>query len=166
MQRNPIDYGNTHVEKIVCKDTNINSVNVGHTTDFAAWKSIQKKECIRPNNKSHNRFDWNNWEMVELETRCCESSVAAREVERDYFEQLNPDLNAVKRPVVSLEERKEYKKEWAKENKKHIQEQKRVYHWKTGKFCDKVKTWPKESPERRKEQAKTYRVKHKENSVK
>ena len=172
MPRKPIDYSNTHFYKIVCKDMNINSLYVGHTTDFTARKYNHKKQCINPSDKFHNRFvyqtirengNWNNWDMVELETRFCESSLEARRIERDYIEQLNADLNVVKRPIVSLDERRQYKKEWESENKEHIQEQKRLYHLENReKFCEKVKKWRQENPDRRKEQAKTYREKHKE----
>ena len=129
MPRKPIDYSNTHFYKNVGKDTNMKSVYVGHTTDFTARKYIHKKQCINPNNKSHNHFvyqtirangNWDNWDMVELETRYCESSLEARRIERAYIEQLQADLNVVKRPIVSLEERKDYKKEWENENKELI----------------------------------------------
>ena len=172
MPRKPIDYSNTHFYKIVCKDTNVKSLYVGHTTDFTARKYDHKKQCINPNNASHNHFvyqairengNWDNWDMVELETRCCESSLEARRIEREYVEQLNADLNAVKRPVVSLEEKKEYKKEWEKENKEHIQEQKRVYLLENReKFYEKVKKWREENPEKRKQNDQIYREKHKD----
>ena len=101
--------------------------------------------------------------MVELETRCCESSLEASRIARDYIEQLNADLNCVKRPVVSLEERKEYKKEWKNENKEHIQEQKRIYHLENKeKFYEKFKKWREENPEKRKQNDNTYREKHKD----
>ena len=101
--------------------------------------------------------------MIELETRCCESSLEARRIERDYIETLNADLNVVKRPVVSLEERKEYKKEWENENKEHKKEQKRIYHLENKeKFYEKVKRWREDNPERRRQNQKNYREKHKD----
>ena len=43
--------------------------------------------------------------MIEIEARCCESSLEARRIEREHVEQLQADLNVVKQPSISSEEK-------------------------------------------------------------
>ena len=75
MPRKPIDYGNTHFYKIVCKDTNVKSLYVGHTTDFTKRKSQHKHLCCAENDKRYNvhvyefireNGGWDNWDMIEI----------------------------------------------------------------------------------------------------
>ena len=52
MPSKPIDYGNTHFYKIVCKDVSIKECYVGHTTDFTKRKSQHKHLCYGENDKT------------------------------------------------------------------------------------------------------------------
>ena len=52
MPKIEIDYSNTIIYKITCKDPNITDVYVGHTTNFVQRKHAHKQSCI--NNKSSN----------------------------------------------------------------------------------------------------------------
>ena len=103
MPRKPIDYSKTHFYKIVCKDTSITDCYVGHTTDFTKRKWYHKSTSSNMNNRNYEqrvyRFirdngGWENWEMILINTECCENALQARQRERFYKEQLNSLLNS------------------------------------------------------------------------
>ena len=130
MPRKPIDYSNTHFYKIVCKDTNMKDCYVGHTTDFTKRKYNHKKSCLNPNDKIQlyvHEFirlngNWDNWDMIEIETRCCENSLEARRIEREHIEYLNATLNK-RSPYISEEEASNFRQVYMKEYKKNNKEQ-------------------------------------------
>ena len=102
MPRQPIDYTNTHFYKICCNDLNITDIYVGHTTDFRRRKSQHKINCLNENSHNHNlqvyRFirdngNWENWNMILIETRQCANSLEATKIEREFIEQLRATLN-------------------------------------------------------------------------
>ncbi len=49
-----IDYSKTVIYKIVCKDFNIDSCYVGHTTNFYKRKSTHKSNIVHSNASHHN----------------------------------------------------------------------------------------------------------------
>ena len=51
MPRKPIDYSKTHFYKIVCNDTEIKPVYVGHTTDFTRENMKMEVVVIMKNPK-------------------------------------------------------------------------------------------------------------------
>ena len=51
MPKNEIDYSNTIIYKIVCKDEKISDLYVGHTTNFVKRKCLHKNSCNNLNNK-------------------------------------------------------------------------------------------------------------------
>ena len=62
---------------------------VGHTTDFTRRKCNHKKACENIKDKGHHLYiyqvirengHWENWEMLEIETRCCENSFMQNEL--------------------------------------------------------------------------------------
>ena len=113
MPKTPIDYSKTHFYKIVCKDTSISDFYLGHTTQFTKRKSQHKARCFNPDNPKHHyklyqfirdNGSWNNWEMVLIETRECESNLEARKIERQYYDDLKPSLNILE-PLRTDEEK-------------------------------------------------------------
>ena len=72
MPKEEIDYSNTIIYKIVCKNPNINDVYVGHTTNFIQRKYSHKIACnsITNNIKIYNIIrengGWDNWDMIEI----------------------------------------------------------------------------------------------------
>ena len=67
-----IDYSNTIIYNITCKDTSITDVYVGHTTTFVQRKHGHKQRCINDKHNNHNcklyqviraNGGWNNWKM-------------------------------------------------------------------------------------------------------
>ena len=51
MPKETIDYSNTIIYKIYCKDSSIYDFYVGHTTNFIKRKSLHKSSCSNKNNK-------------------------------------------------------------------------------------------------------------------
>jgi hypothetical protein len=104
MPKNEIDYSNTIIYKITCKDANVNDVYVGHTTNFVQRKHAHKQSCI--NIKSHNykckiyevirnNGGWNNWSMEIINFFNCRDHYEARQKEQEYFVLLNATLNSI-----------------------------------------------------------------------
>ena len=54
MPKNKINYSNTVIYKILCKETIINDLYVGHTTNFSQRKSYHKSACENPNSSTYN----------------------------------------------------------------------------------------------------------------
>ena len=133
MPRKEIDYSNTHIYKIVCKDLNIKGCYVGHTTDFKTRKGCHKRVCYNRNDKNHHlplyqfireNGGWDNFDMVLIETVNCPNSLEARKHERERMEQEQSTLNKV-RACSSLEEQRENCKRYYNDNKGHVLEKKK-----------------------------------------
>ena len=121
MPSKPIDYSKTHFYKIVCKDLSISDCYVGHTTDFTKRKSKHKgKYSLEGNRDYHlyvyqfirNNGGWDNFDMILIKTVECNNSLEARKIERELIEELKATLNQ-RIPIISNEEKKEYKKNWS-----------------------------------------------------
>jgi hypothetical protein len=101
MPRTAINYQNTIIYKIVCKDINNTDIYVGHTTNFTNRKR-HHKECINPENPHHkyklyqtikNIGGWDNWDMIEIEKYPCNDENEAKKRERFWFEEFKANLN-------------------------------------------------------------------------
>ena len=107
-----IDYLNSKIYKIICKNDDIESCYVGATTNFNQRKNNHRMTCNNENAKNHNtklyRFirengGWDNWKMVLIEDYSCEDKTELRKKEREVMESLEADLNTNK-PYVSKAE--------------------------------------------------------------
>ena len=104
MPKTDIDYSNTIIYKITCKDANVPDVYVGHTINFVQRKHAHKQSCISnksPNyncklyNVIRNNGGWNNWNMDIIHFFNCKDHFEARQKEQEYFVSLNATLNSV-----------------------------------------------------------------------
>lgn len=144
MPKQAINYQNTIIYKIVCKDLNIKDLYVGHTTNFTQRKKSHKKSCNHSYEKGYNYYvyefirengGWDNWDMIEVEKYSCEDRYEALKQERYWIEELKATLNK-KIPSQKKEEwtnkNKEhidqYKKNWYKENKQEIIDRQKAYY--------------------------------------
>ena len=104
MPKTDIDYSNTIIYKITCKDPTVKDVYVGHTTNFVQRKHAHKQSCI--NTKSSNykcklyetirsNGGWNNWTMEIINFFKCRDHYEARIKEQEYFVLLNATLNSI-----------------------------------------------------------------------
>ena len=101
MEKRHVDYSNTIIYKICCKDKSITDLYVGHTTNFEARKRIHKNVCknLKNNTKIYKTIrengGWNNWDMLEIEKCSFNSFKEAKMREQYYYEELNATLNSV-----------------------------------------------------------------------
>ena len=104
MPKIEIDYSNTIIYKITCKDSIVNDVYVGHTTNFVQRKHAHKQSCINDKSPNHNcklyevirnNGGWNNWKMEIINFFNCQNHYEARKKEQEYFVSLNASLNSI-----------------------------------------------------------------------
>ena len=100
MPKMDVDYSNTIIYKIYCKDETIKDVYVGHTTNFIQRKHLHKSACKNLNNtlKIYNVIrsngGWDNWEMVEIAKYNCKDATEARIKEQEHYNDLKASLNS------------------------------------------------------------------------
>ena len=140
----PLNYQNSVVYKICCKDPEIKDIYVGSTTNFKRRMSNHKTNCNNEKNKHYNypvyRFirdhgGFNNWSVVKIRDVVCKDKYELVAEERKEFEKLGATLNR-QYPQRSqkeyIEENKEkidnYKQEWYEENKEEILEKRKEYY--------------------------------------
>jgi hypothetical protein len=114
MPRLQIDYSNTIVYKIVCKDLDKTECYVGHTTNFINRKHGHKKNVkdIKYCNSALYKFirnngGWENFDMVEVEKYNCKDVNEAHKYERHWIEQLQAKLNTYSPPETFVRLTKE-----------------------------------------------------------
>ena len=186
MPKNQIDYSNTVIYKLCCKDPSITDIYVGHTTNFSQRKHNHKTNCCNESASNHHLYvyyyirtngGWENWSMIPIEQFSCSNSNEALIRERYWIELLKPTLNAIY-PYTTYEEKEVQKQIWYNNNKEDIlqkakqnyqenKEQKIEYQKEYAEENkDKIKSYQDEYREKNKEklaeQKKIYREHHKE----
>lgn len=103
MPKTKIDYGNTIIYKISCKDSKVKHVYVGYTTNFIQRKYFHKNNCI---NHEATNYDerlhavirkhggWENWKMENIHVCNCEDYNAAKKIVQEYAVTLRATLNS------------------------------------------------------------------------
>ena len=136
MPRTPTDYSETHFYKIVCRDTNIENMYIGHTVNFTKKKNHHKSICNKENCKNHNQYvyqfirengGWNNFQMVLINIECCKNKLEALKREREYIEINKVSLNHYP-PMITDEERRVRITKYNEENKEYQYYQKKIYY--------------------------------------
>ena len=104
MPKKKIDYSNTVIYKIFCKDENVNDLYIGHTTNFSQRKSCHKTACENSKNSLYDiklykiireNGGWCNWIMQEIEILNLNNSTEARIKEAEYYEKYKATLNSI-----------------------------------------------------------------------
>jgi len=123
-----MDYSNTIIYKIVCKDLDVTETYVGHTTNFMQRKAKHKNSCNSEKDEKYNRKvyktirdngGWVNFEMILIETYECNNRLEATQRERYWYEKLDSTMNT----LYPGRTRKEYRAD----NKEKILKQKKQY---------------------------------------
>tara|TARA_R110000803_G_scaffold109843_1_gene178206 strand:+ start:1531 stop:2070 length:540 start_codon:yes stop_codon:yes gene_type:complete len=137
MPRKAIDYSKGLCYKLVCLDPTIKEIYVGSTTDIIRRRQNHKGRCNNPNDKKYNLKvyqhirafgGWDNWKMVLIEKYSCENNLELGKRE-DYWKQyLKSSLNTYTPHIY--ETRKEYIKEYRKENRQQQLEWEKEYYQK------------------------------------
>jgi len=102
MPKVEIDYSNTVIYKIVCKNANVNDMYIGHTTNFIQKKHAHKQTCNNIKSSGYNlklyKFirengGWSNWEMSIINIYNCTDHLEAKKKEQEYCVSLGDSLN-------------------------------------------------------------------------
>ena len=102
MPKNDIDYSNTIIYKIVCRDPSVKDVYVGHTTNFVQRKYSHKQICNNIKSSYYNlklyktiraNGNWSNWNMIKINSYNCKDHLEAIQKEREHLEALGANLN-------------------------------------------------------------------------
>jgi hypothetical protein len=187
MPKVEMDYSQTIIYKICCKDPNITDIYIGHTTNFTKRKNSHKTSCSNENDKKYKQYvyefirnngGWENWTIVQIENINCKDKREAEATEHYWIESLNATLNSNKPYSKCKEEPKLYKKIWYEEKKDYIlqkaknnyeenKEQKLEYQKQYAlenkdKISDYQKDYRESNREKISEQKKIYREEHKD----
>ena len=131
MPKIDIDYSNTIIYKIVCKDVTIKDIYVGHTTNFNERKLHHTQDTKRFNHRLYNFIKENggfdNFEMIKIEDFPCSSKQDAIIREQFWITELKADLNTNK-AYISKDEKKEYFIERRLANADKISEYQKNYY--------------------------------------
>jgi hypothetical protein len=179
-----IDYSNTIIYKIVCKDLTITDLYIGSTTNFIKRKAMHKRNALNLTHKDssfkvyemiRNNGGWDNWDMVEIEKYPCIDGNEARARERYRYEELMPTMNTI-RPKISKAEFREYQNTWRRENynEKNKENNKRYHEAHRSERLEQMKEYreknkdknnSEEAKEKRKLYMREYRKKQRELNV-
>jgi hypothetical protein len=96
MPKIAVDYSNTIIYKIYCKDENVKDVHVGHTTNFSKRKWKHKNNVMNPNASNLKIYNiiranggWSNWNMVEIAKYNCLNATEAKMKEMEHSQETN-----------------------------------------------------------------------------
>ena len=104
MPKVEIDYSNTIIYKIICKDPSVTHLYVGHTTNFVQRKYAHKQTCNNSKSPYYNlklykiireNGNWSNWDMSIINFYNCKNNLEARQKEQEQFISLNATLNSL-----------------------------------------------------------------------
>lgn len=164
MPRTPINYENTIIYKLICRDVEITEIYVGHTTNFVKRKQQHKCNCIHTHTSTSSYYvyefirehgGWDNWDMIEICKVSCTDVYDASRTERQYIESLGATLNKVM-PTRSP-------REYCLDHKEEIAEKKHQYHLDhIEEITEKKRQYYLEHKEELLEKRKQYRDNHKE----
>ena len=115
-----VNYQDSFIYKICCKDLTIQDIYIGSTTNFKQRKRQHKNCTTKETSKSYpmnlykfirDNGGWENWDMILIKNVSCESRLELNRIERECYEEYEPTLNN----QVPSRSKKEYKKEFGKE---------------------------------------------------
>ena len=165
MPKVPMDYSKTHFYKIVCNDLSITDFYIGHTTNFVKRQNKHKSDCCNQKSKHYNvplyqfirdNGNWENWQMILIDTLQCENRLDVLKKEREYIEKLQSNLN--KRKTFRTEEDI---KQWMIDNKEKLNQMTKEYG---EKHKERLKQYRKDRYENKKDiisqKGKIYREKN------
>ena len=104
MPKVKIDYSSTLFYKIFCKDTVVEDLYIGHTTNFVQRKHAHKQSCSNTNTINYkcklysvirDNGGWDNWKMQIIAFHECDDLMSAKKHEQKYFEEYNATLNSI-----------------------------------------------------------------------
>ena len=106
-----IDYSNTIIYKLTCKDISCNELYVGYTTNFVQRKYLHKQSCNNDSSSNYNMKlykiiresgGWDNWNMEIVDYVNCNDIYDARLKEKEYSILLHATLNSIQQVPKSI----------------------------------------------------------------
>jgi hypothetical protein len=98
MPKIDIDYANTTIYKIYCRNKAITDVYIGYTTNFIQRKHTHKQSSSNKPGKLYQVIrangGWENWQMEIITFLNCKDQQAAKEKEQEYVIAMNATLNS------------------------------------------------------------------------
>ena len=97
-----VNYSQSIIYKICCRNTDIKEIYIGSTTNFRLRKCHHKSDCNNIKNKSYNyrvyKFirengGWDNFDMVQIEQYNATDKHSLHARERHWIEELKANLN-------------------------------------------------------------------------
>lgn len=97
-----VNYSQSIIYKICCRNLEIKELYIGSTTNFSRRKCEHKTDCNNKNKKSYNyrvyqfirdNGGWSNFDMVQIEQYNATDKNSLHARERYWLEQLKPSLN-------------------------------------------------------------------------
>ena len=156
MPRLPMNYQNTIIYKIVCRDLAIKNCYVGQTTNFINRKAMHKQSCKTKSQYVYQFIrehgGWNNWDMVMIEQYNCYNLVEAGARERHWIETLNADLNK-NLPPTGLSKNEYDKQHYTNNRDKIVENQKQYRTNNRDKYLEQAKQYYIENRDRIAERA-------------
>lgn len=122
MPKQNINYENSIIYKIICKDEKCKDVYVGQTSDIVRRKYGHKQHaCQKKNMLLYKVIDenggWDNWNMEVVEKYSAKSKQDILDREQYWINHLEANLNTHIRYDPS-----DYKREWYFKNRERIQQ--------------------------------------------
>ena len=99
MPRKDINYSNTIIYQITCKNKNVSDMYISYTTNLTQRKYKHKRESLDLSVKSRlydsirKNGGWENWNCVILEECVCKNEYLAKERMNFYILKNKPKLN-------------------------------------------------------------------------
>ena len=169
MPKCQLNYSETIIYKICCKDKNITDVYVGHTINFIQRKNKHKTTCNNETKISkiyqfiRDNGNWDNWSMIQLEKYNCKNRREAEAREYFWIQQLNSTLNTNNPYGMCKENPVKYKHEWYEENKDQVLERtKKNYEENKEHILERTKIYAEANKEQIQIYQKKYAVENKE----
>lgn len=164
-----INYNNTIIYKLCCKDPLITDIYIGSTTNFVKRKANHKCHSTNENSKNYSMYvyqfirsngGWNNWEMIEIIKIQCLDKRDSECKEREFIENLKASLNKCI-PFREVKEMKEIQKKYYIDNLDRVKEVQKEYRLKnTDKKKESSKIYYAENADRISERRrKNYKMK-------
>jgi len=170
-----VNYQNSIIYKLCCKDINITDIYIGSTTNFKARKSQHKSKVVTGCNFKVYKYirengGWENWDMVQIKSFPCSNIRELLAEERNSMEEYKAVLNSYI-PYITNKERLEHNKEldklYREKNKDKIKEKRKVYRENNkDKIKEKRIEYLLNNKEKVKEQKKIYYKKNKKKKKK
>lgn len=174
-----VNYQNSMIYKLCCKNTNIEEIYIGSTTNFKRRKDAHKCSCINEHGRGYNlpvyqfiraNGGFHNWDMVLIEKVNCNDKMELHKIEREYIEKTKNNLNR----IIPTRTVSEYKKDnkiiikeksriYNEKNKNKEKERNKIYREKNKDIInEKAKKTYEKNKDKYKEQRRIYREKNKD----